>query len=320
MSTSAPDLRERITISGRLEIDGLDHLIGALDPLLRATSRTETVVDLSGVSYAKPSGIAVLRSALHRAVGDGILDGGSNLVEPRSSDVARYVRRMNAFEGIVTFGTPEAFRRHPPRGFAPAMTFPTEECSEEDAARGLMASFPTTLPPIVRQALHRSLVELSENVVLHAGPTLGIAGAQSWVTRNRGWIEMAIADRGVGIPDALRANPVYADLSDAEALTMALNLDVTGHTAGTPGYGVRRGYGLWEVSELVKANGGRLHVRSGSHALHMSAEGPVVTERDVHWPGTIVVLELDLQGSFVISEAWQAALPEGTALDDEITL
>lgn len=320
MTLPASDLRPRIEIAGRLELDNLDRLIGALDPLLVAEGRTEMLVDLSGVSYAKPCGMAVLRSALHQAVGSGVLGSGSSLIEAQDPDVAQYMRRMDALEGIVTFGTAEAFSRHKPKGFAPVMTFPTKECSEHDAALGLVHSLPSTLPPLIRRGLHLALVELSENVVLHAGPTLGIAGAQTWGTRTRGWIELAIVDRGVGIPDALRANPVYSGASDADALKLALNIDVTGKTAGTPGYGIRRGYGLWEVSRLVKVNGGRLHVRSGSQALNLTSSQLVVSQRESHWPGTIVVLGLDLQGSFNLQESWEAVLPKGTALDEEITL
>jgi hypothetical protein len=170
-----------------------------------------------------------------------------------------------------------------------------------------------------RTGLRRALLELAENVVLHAGPTQGIAGAQGWPALRQ--VELTIVDRGIGIPNGLRRNPEWQHLSDREALLKGLEIGVTGAVAPTPGYGARRGYGLWEVSELVAVNGGRLHVRCGNYSLIQEGGVPPRVEGVADgWPGTIVVVSFDLDGSFDLEPSWASALPPGTPLDDEITL
>lgn len=68
---------------------------------------------------------------------------------------------------------------------------------------------------------------------------------------------LGISDGGVGIPDSLRANPLYADIaSDHDAIMRATEMDVSGTAE-------QRGAGLYHVMERVQAYRGELVIIAG---------------------------------------------------------
>lgn len=75
---------------------------------------------------------------------------------------------------------------------------------------------------------------------------------------------VGVSDRGIGIPNSLRQNPLYAGLiSDQDAILKATEMDVTGTE-------YQRGAGLHHVMERVRAYRGELLIISGHGFLRLS--------------------------------------------------
>ena len=77
---------------------------------------------------------------------------------------------------------------------------------------------------------------------------------------------VGVSDGGIGIPNSLRRNPLYAGLNeDRDAITRATDMDVTGTDS-------QRGAGLYHVMERVRAYRGELLIISG-HGFLRSSDG-----------------------------------------------
>lgn len=78
---------------------------------------------------------------------------------------------------------------------------------------------------------------------------------------------LGISDGGIGIPDSLRANPLYASIgSDKDAILRATEMDVSGTAE-------QRGAGLYHVMERVQAYQGELLIIAGYGLLTVSNGG-----------------------------------------------
>lgn len=238
------------------------------------------VLDLTGVTFLEPAGLAVLASAFDQAMRTGLIADGSVLLGPTNQNVCNYLRRMDLFHDVLAWDEPENFRRRTPQGFAPVSLFEDGVLASQAAAD--LAASVSSANSKEQSALREALTELAENVVFHAGHTRGAACAQGWARE----VQLAIADRGDGIPSSLRRKAAHAGLSDKAALTAALERNVT--RLDDPG----RGQGLWTVSEMVEVNGGRLFVRSGSVLLRQIGHERKVSDNGPLWPGTVVVVLL----------------------------
>jgi hypothetical protein len=103
---------------------------------------------------------------------------------------------------------------------------------------------------------------LCENVLEHAEtPIQGLLAAQ----RYREGVELSIVDIGRGIPASLRDNPLYADLSDPEAVRAALSAGVSGIAEEG------RGGGLPQLLDGCRQlRGARLRILTGT--AHIAVE------------------------------------------------
>jgi STAS-like domain of unknown function (DUF4325) len=147
-------------------------------------------------------------------------------------------------------------------------------------------------------AVKYSLVELLRNVVQHSrSPVGGTALAQYFP--NTGLVEVAVADFGIGIAQALR--PRYEDLdSDLKALKFSLLPHVSG-TFGRSEYGSMQdnaGLGLFFIKEIATRAGGGFHLGSGAALVNLwgnqdGSPGRKYLASPVGgWPGTFAVLQL----------------------------
>ena len=109
-------------------------------------------------------------------------------------------------------------------------------------------------------AVNCLLSDATQNVLQHADSGGGAIAVKMY--RDRGVLELAVADRGIGIRRSLTKNKAFEALSDdADALRKALAPSCT----STPGKG--RGMGLYQSKLIFAGNGGTLTVRSGSAQL-----------------------------------------------------
>ena len=83
---------------------------------------------------------------------------------------------------------------------------------------------------------------------------------------------IGVSDGGIGIPNSLRRNHLYSDItSDKDAILRATEMDVTGTDQ-------QRGAGLHHVIERVRAYRGELLIISGYGFLRVSAGGDPITD------------------------------------------
>jgi hypothetical protein len=133
-----------------------------------------------------------------------------------------------------------------------------------------------------------AMAEVCQNVVDHSGGS-GLALAQCYLRAGGGpEIRLAVADVGIGVRASLA--PRYADRlpgswDDRTAVRLALRRGVTG--SGDPD----RGLGLAAVTDMVRAWGGTLRLRSGTAACDVGAHPAELTELAA-FPGTQVAITL----------------------------
>jgi hypothetical protein len=133
-----------------------------------------------------------------------------------------------------------------------------------------------------------SMAEVCQNVVDHSGGP-GLALAQCYLRAGGGpEIRLAVADVGIGVRASLA--PRYADRlpgswDDRAAVRLAFRRGVTG--SGDPD----RGLGLAAVTDMVRAWGGTLRLRSGTAACVVGAH-PAEIVGLAAFPGTQVAITL----------------------------
>jgi len=157
-----------------------------------------------------------------------------------------------------------------------------------------------------RHTIYYVLVELLRNVVQHSrDPQGGIVAAQV-MSAGRGsyqqdTVQVAVADGGIGIPEALRHfHPEHATDPQA-ALVRALDPHISGTFApGLSGTEENAGLGLFFIAEMAKHAAGRLLIstRNATLTLEGSRVGRPqrITTRPGGYPGTLVAFEIPDRG------------------------
>lgn len=151
------------------------------------------------------------------------------------------------------------------------------------------------------------LVELMRNAVQHSmDPKGGVVAAQrmdaGYPGYSRPMIQVAVADAGIGILDALRASHRDIDQPSA-ALVEALRPHVSGKfNRGQTGSAYNAGMGLFFISEMTKLTEGRMLVASRGAALllkghqegYASSTIDFVPPEGSGFPGTLVAFEIPI--------------------------
>ncbi len=147
------------------------------------------------------------------------------------------------------------------------------------------------------------VVELLRNVIQHSNDKLGgVVAAQRMDHQDRRSLQVAVADAGVGIFDAMIEK--HPNLRDhGEALEKALWPHFSGtFEEGLSGSQQNAGLGLFFISEMAKLTGGRLLLASHGASLLLTADPDAGDNHDMKflkpdrlgYPGTLVAFELPL--------------------------
>src|SRR4051812_42795598 len=91
----------QIRWSGPLELDRNGELAAALEVLTTSEEPLQVHVDLSSLTFATPTGLAMLRCALQAGREAGVIAPGSAFRPPNDASVWSYVQRMNAVTGVL---------------------------------------------------------------------------------------------------------------------------------------------------------------------------------------------------------------------------
>lgn len=131
----------------------------------------------------------------------------------------------------------------------------------------------------VLQALSYCLYEMMDNVHIHSGKPLGTAMTYFDSTQNT--MSILIADDGMGIKASLSENEKYKNITEAEALKMCIQDQIT------DGKGL--GFGLYTTSRLVDSIGKEFILRSGTHKL-VRKDGAESVVENGFWQGTLIFM------------------------------
>ena len=157
----------------------------------------------------------------------------------------------------------------------------------------------------LRRTMFYVLVELLRNVVQHSRDRSGgLVAAQVIDRRFREdelpGLQIVVADNGVGIQQSLRTFHKDTEDDPRAALTKALRPYISGvFGEGRKGYGENAGLGLFFVSEMAKATGGRFLLTSRGATMVFEGDLSGQHSTDARWlsdsayyPGTLVVVEV----------------------------
>ena len=133
----------------------------------------------------------------------------------------------------------------------------------------------------VLQALSYCFYEVLDNVLTHSERKCGTAIMHYASETNK--IQILVADDGIGVAASLRANPMYANISESDAVRHCIDDGVTD--------GKGMGFGLYSTSRLIKNVGITLEIHSGCSKLVYDGVN-IRMEEVLEWQGTIVYFEL----------------------------
>lgn len=140
--------------------------------------------------------------------------------------------------------------------------------------------------------------EIVDNVNLHAkSPAPGVVCAQLFPTKRK--LDIAISDCGIGIRGSLSQSLDLKD--DNDAIGKALERGVTRDAQ------VGQGNGMAGSLEIMRKNGGKLLVWSGSGMFRMESGEDLGFESGYHIDGTGVLMSFDLSHPVQLIETWIGA-------------
>lgn len=263
----------------------LESLLSSIPALLDTAASNGPTVDLDGLASIDAAG------AVSLAIAFDLLAARGAAVEisrwPHSPVALAFFARIFASRKPIG-PEPQGW------GHADPAVFPVVQCSHSNSL-GLIAN---EFSPWVGARLGLSsaalepvrvfLKELFRNIEDHAEIDGGYLAARYFGERNR--MEVAIGDRGIGIPNRVRRR--IPELGDGAALSRAFEEGFS--TKSNPG---NRGAGLsWVKSVVVDSNGGAFDVFSGHGRLHVGAgagfSSHTIRERSGIFPGTLYAISL----------------------------
>lgn len=296
MATKSP---LEIALRGGFDLGQHERLLDVIGPLLDLDQRRRLELDLSGLARISPAAFATLVAVITGCVQRGLIADGSQYTPPKNKLVSRYLSRMDFNKLLASEAVAEDFTRRDPVGFVPCNRFSRIDQLGE-LAESLTKAASQAMSPgsIERVAVYLAVLELAQNVLDHSAedaaehPPYGFAMAQ--LSHRSKEFEVAIADRGVGVPSSLRRNPAYSDVqSDLRAIELALHEGVTSRPDTS-----HNGVLLSSLERAVRDNGGVFMVRSGSALFESGGKGRRLDGLR-HYDGTVTVFRVDTQKPFV---------------------
>ena len=213
-----------------------------------------------------------------------------------------YLSRLDVFQH-AGFDYAERFRRHSEAGrFIPARLIQ----SEEDVFEASNAVCDLVLRQFdhAREflpAMEWAVYEVIDNIRLHAEtPVPGVLTAQYYPTKHR--LDIAIVDAGRGIMASLSQSQQL--WSHGDAISKAIQRGVTRDDS------VGQGNGMAGASEIVRKNGGELHVWTGDANFTIRKGRDRGFKPIDQIPGTGIFLRLDtrrpvrLRDTFISDPGW----------------
>jgi len=289
-----------------------DGLIPFLGQLAAHSGAAELLVDFTSLQRVSPAGLAALAAFMARRSRDRLV---TNVVGLETCGIREYLRRMNLLRLCGWEQGDESFARHDPRGrFVPLepITHRVDDLGDQIAACIAPGGEDYANPNAgLYDAAWYLVTEMANNVQQHSRG-MGFVAAQT--TPSDGFVRIAIADCGCGIPASLAdAGFQWArNLPDEDIIEQALVARVS--SKGQPS---NEGVGLTLSARIVDLMGGHILIASGAGSVIRSNHSVLKKERfapGIRFPGTLVAM------SFRRSEAADFEHKLHTAKELEIPL
>jgi hypothetical protein len=265
-----------------------DGLIPFLEQLAAHSDAAELILDFKGLQRVSPAGLAALTAFMSRRER---LHWVTDVVGLENCCIREYLRRMNLLRLCGWEQGDESFKHHDSKGrFVPLeqITHRVEDLGDQIAVCIAPGGEDYEHPNAgLYDAVWYLLTEMANNVQQHSRG-MGFVAAQT--TQSDGFVRIAIADCGCGIPASLaEAGFQWArDLPDEDIIERALVARVS--SKGQPS---NEGVGLTLSARIVDLMGGHMLIASGAGTIIRSNHGVVKKERfaaGVRYPGTVVAL------------------------------
>lgn len=246
-------------------------------------SLNSLMIDTANYASARPHVMAVLTSFLkdleyvhpHCEV---------STILPKDEAVRNYMTRMK-FYRENSFEVPYPFNEHDPTGrFIELKTFNSE--NKDNVIDELSNIFVRIkgLKEGLKRALSFCFSEIIDNSCCHAeSPIDGLICAQTFYDR----VEIAIVDRGIGIPSSLKKVDTYQELNSRQLLEYSIKEGVSSRK-----YDVMRthqGFGMFAINEFVRMSNGKLEIFSNDACL-ITQNGLTKCSEAPNWKGTVIYL------------------------------
>lgn len=262
-------------------------LVPFLDLLAGHAADPDLEIDFSELQRVSPAGLAALAAFVSRRTREGLLTAATGMEDCSIRD---YLSRMN-LPRHCGWEENEGFRRHDSVGrFVPLepITHQVDDLGDRIAECIAPGGEDYEHPNAnLYDTAWYLITEMANNVHQHSGG-IGFVAAQT--TPADGFVRIAIADGGMGIPGSIKKSglPWAGDLSDEDIIEQAMVARVS--SKGQPS---NEGVGLTLSSRIVELMGG--------HMLVTSLGGTVIRSRDAEarksvfeggrqFPGTLVAM------------------------------
>jgi len=251
-----------------LSAQSVDDVLGQLSRFCAASHGPALTLDLSGLGFVDPYGMALL-CLVGRKLSQQFWD--IDCLLPENPDIESYLTRMGVFaflkEGV-------SLSRAPEMGRSPVENESLIEVCEISARADVETAL-TLVESRVGSILERELsysvkeitwfknviAELCHNIIDHSGDR-GYLAAQRYTNHKLGkkFAMIAVCDLGIGIRESLATRYDVSEWSHGKAITNAVKKTFSRDTA--------RGLGLYVVRTICDDCGGSLHIRSGDSRVY----------------------------------------------------
>lgn len=259
-----------------------------LELLAEHAGQPELVIDFSGLQRVSPAGLAALTAYMARRNRERLT---TNVLGLESCPIRDYLQRMNLHRLCGWERLETSLARHDSRGrFVPLAEIPARV---DDLAYEIAACIAPGGEDYQSEnaglydAAYYLISEMANNVRQHS-KGVGYVAAQT--IKQDGFVKIAIADCGCGIPGSLRdaGFPWAQDIEDADLIEQAMVARIS--SKGQPS---NEGVGLTLSARIVELMGGHMLVSSNSGTVIRSNNAALQKSTfpgRISLPGTLVAM------------------------------
>lgn len=257
-------------------------------PGLASLDGGDLKVDLSGVTFFDLTGIVPLVAIIDSLAAKGVW---SDVQLPRNQQLAKY---------MDTAGWTDAIMGRPCDGqhgetFTKLRSFRSgEECTESVTEAMDILARVSEFPEGVLRGIKWLMDEITDNVLVHAGPVPGWIQLVSRPKRDE--VHIVVADCGYSIVKTIRKAFDHLE-DDRSALASAIERGTTRDTS------VGQGNDLAGSLRIARELKGYVNILSGTACLRQNPVGELEIHSTPQFPGSVITLTVSSAAEIDVSEA-----------------